>query len=165
SVDSMMIEKTETLKDCKFNFKITKINSILKNGKITYIKGHINNPVFQAVSKPSDMSFSSYKGIKVDTKYECMTNGEMKESYKGDLIIRHPFKSEVPVFKRNNFQYYYKLGSYCVVKEKDNFFSSNFRTPGLLTRTIGDISNIKTHNSEFNIKDVIDNDFIEINKK
>ncbi|MGL6131128.1 MAG: hypothetical protein ACRCZ9_05915, partial [Fusobacteriaceae bacterium] len=165
TVDSMMIERTEVLKGAKFNFKITKINSILRNGKLTYIKGHIDNPVFQAIIKPENMSFKTYKGIKVDTKYECMINGEMKESYKADLVIRQPFSFEIPVFKRNNFQYYYKNGSYCVTQEKDDYFLSNFRTPGLPVKVFGDLSNMRTHNSSFGINEIIDKDLLKKVKK
>ncbi|MGL5717161.1 MAG: hypothetical protein ACRCX2_29380, partial [Paraclostridium sp.] len=161
SIDSMSIEKTKVLEGSKFNFKITKVNSVLKNGKITYIKGDINNPVFQAISKPRNMNFKTYKGIKVDTKYEYMINGEMRESYKGDLIIRPPFNNEITIFKRNNFKYYFKKESYCILSEKDNFYLSNFRTPGLLAKTHSDSEDIKITNSRFELGEIIDKNSIK----
>lgn len=160
SIDSIMIEKTSAIEGASFTFKITKVNSITQNGKITYMKGHIDNPVYQAIIKPRDMKFPSYKNIKVDTKYEYMTDGIMKESYRGDLVIRRPFENEIMVTKKNNFKYYYRNDSFCLTTEKDNFFFSNFKTPGLVTRTVGDVNSLELTNGEFTIDEIVDKNLL-----
>lgn len=159
-IDSMMIEKTQALEGAKFTFRITKVNSITQNGKITYMKGDINNPVYQAIIKPSNIKFESYKGIKVDTKYEYMANGTMKESYRGDLVIRRPFENEIAVTKKNNFKYYYKKDSFCLTTENDQFFFSNFKTPGLVTKTVGEINRLELTNGEFSVDEIVDKQFL-----
>ncbi|MGL5768151.1 MAG: hypothetical protein ACRCX8_21160 [Sarcina sp.] len=160
SIDSITIEKTQAINDAKFTFKITKVNSITQNGKVTYMKGHIDNPVYQAIIKPKDIKFNSYKNIKVDTKYEFVTDGTMKESYRGDLVIRRPFENEIIVTKKNNFKYYYKKDSYCLATEKDDFFLSNFKTPGLITKTVGDLNVLELTNGEFTVDEIIDKNLL-----
>lgn len=158
-IDSIYLEKNNSFDNAKISFKITKINSIIQNGKITYLKSKIDNQVYQAKLKDSSVKFSNYTSVRVGTKYE-LTNGILKESYNGDISIREPFENEILIMKKDNFQYYYTEGDYYFVKEKDEFYSKNFKTPGIMMKTADDITNIKTSNEFFTVDEIIDKEYL-----
>ncbi|MGL5716493.1 MAG: hypothetical protein ACRCXX_14250 [Cetobacterium sp.] len=159
-VDSIFMEKNNNFNDIRFSFKITKINSIIQNGKITYLKSSVDNPVYASKLKDKDLKFEDYTKVKVDTKYEKMSNGTLRESYNGDISIRCPFPYELPVFKRDNFQFYYNNIDYCLASEFDEFYIKNFKTPGLLFRTPEEAFDISTSNNSFTLDEIIDKEHL-----
>lgn len=159
-VDSIFMEKNSSFNNIKFSFKITKINSIIQNGKITYLKTSVDNPVYYSKLKDKNIKFNDYTKIKIDTKYEKMSNGALKESYNGDISIRCPFSHELPVFKKDNFQFYYNKSDYCIANEFDDFYIKNFKTPGLLFRTPEETVDINTSNNSFTLDEIIDKEYL-----
>lgn len=159
-VDSIFMEKNSNFDNIKFSFKITKIHSITQNGKITYLKTSVDNPVYSSKLKDKDIAFDDYAKIRIDTKYEKMSNGVLKESYNGDISIRCPFAHELPVFKKDNFQFYFNKSDYCIANEFDDFYIKNFKTPGLLFRTPEETVDINTSNNSFTLDEIIDKEHL-----
>lgn len=159
-VDSLFMERNPNFKDIKFSFNITKINSIIQNGKITFLKSNISNPVFSSKLQKEDIVVDDFSKLKINTKYEKMSNGSLKESYLGDIVIRNPFEFEIPIFKQNNFQYYFGDIDYCISTQNDDFYLENFKTPGLLFKILSEENKIRTSNDIFTVDEIIDKEQI-----
>lgn len=158
-IDSIFLEKNSSFDNVKLSFKITKINSIIQNGKITYLKSDTRNQVYQAKIKNPDAIFKDFSKIKIGTKYE-LTNGILKESHNGEASIRCPFENEISVNKKDNFQFYYKEGTYYATRDEDEFYSKNFKTPGIMMKKSSGDTNIKTSNEFFTIDEIIDKEHL-----